>query len=150
MQTVQTESKFWREEEETNLQLGGANLRHKDERADLRWSVSGFYPLGGHTVVDTICYFNEFCCIVVNVATAPGSEVLRRRCVCVCVCVRRREQDRGFAGDGGGSQYGYGDRPLGQLWLPLLSKQRPTEAKFTANMDLILTFHHPDVLKCVL
>ena len=51
----------------------------------------------GHTAVDTICYFNECCGVVVNVATAHGSEVLRG-CACVCVCVV------------GGSQYGYGDK----------------------------------------
>lgn len=61
----------------------------------------------GHTAVDTICYFNECCGVVVNVATAHGSEVLRGcACVYVCVCVCMKE----MVGDGGGSQYGYGDK----------------------------------------
>lgn len=43
---------------------------------DVKTGLRRSFPTWGHSAVDTICYFNEYCGVVVNVAAAHGSEVL--------------------------------------------------------------------------
>ena len=51
------------------------------------WVETGYfqvYPFGGHTAVDTICYFTKCCNVVVNVVTAHSLVVYVWVCLCVC------------------------------------------------------------------